>query len=83
MRVTNRTGSLVSSDKPVAVFGGHECAQVPTGTTFCDTLVEQMIPTNKLSKSYLLTASKGAEIAPAKSDRVRVIGTVDGTEIKS
>lgn len=79
---TNLTGSLVSTSKPVAVFGGHECAQVPVGTTFCDTLVEQMIPTNKLSKSYLLTASKGAEVAPAKSDLVRVIGTVDGTEVK-
>lgn len=52
------------------------------GTTFCDTLIEQMIPNNKLSKSYLLTASKGAELAPARSDLVRVIATVDGTEVK-
>jgi hypothetical protein len=79
---TNLTGSLVSASKAVAVFGGHECAQVPVGTTFCDTLVEQMIPTDKLSKSYLLTASKGAEIAPAKSDLVRVIATADNTEVK-
>jgi hypothetical protein len=78
----NLTGSFVSSDKPVAVFGGHECAQVPVGTTFCDNLVEQMISTDKLSKSYLVTASKGAEVAPARSDLVRVIATVDGTEVK-
>lgn len=79
---TNLTGSSVSADKPVAVFGGHECAQVPVGTTFCDTLVEQMIPTNKLSKNYLLAASKGAELAATNSDLVRVIATVDNTEVK-
>jgi hypothetical protein len=79
---TNLTGSLVSSTKPVAVFGGHECAQVPVGTAFCDNLVEQMISTDKLSKSYLLAASKGAEVAPARSDLVRVIATADNTEVK-
>lgn len=45
---TNLTGSLVSASNPVAVFGGHGCANVPTSTTFCDTLLEQMIPTSKL-----------------------------------
>jgi len=80
--VTNLTGSRVSANKSVAVFGGHECAQVPVGTAFCDTLVEQMIPTDKLSKSYLLTASKGAEVSLSKSDLVRVIATADSTEVK-
>lgn len=79
---TNLTGSLVSADKPVAVFGGHECAQVPVGTTFCDNLLEQMIPTNNLSKTYALTASKGAEIAPAHSDLVRVIAAAANTQVK-
>jgi hypothetical protein len=79
---TNLTGSFVSANRPVAVFGGHECAQVPVGTTFCDTLVEQMIPTDKLSKQYLLTASKGAELAATNSDLVRVIATVNNTEVR-
>jgi hypothetical protein len=79
---TNLTGSLVNADNPVAVFGGHACAQVPTGTTFCDTLLEQMISTDRLSNTYALTASRGAEIAPAQSDLVRVIATADNTEVK-
>lgn len=79
---TNLTGSFVSSDKPVAVFGGHSCAQVPAGITFCDTLLEQMIPTDKLSKSYALTASQGSALAVTRSDLVRVIATENGTEVK-
>ncbi|MCW9058193.1 MAG: IgGFc-binding protein [Gammaproteobacteria bacterium] len=79
---TNLTGSLVNADNPVAVFGGHACAQVPAGITACDTLLEQMIPTDRLSKTYALTASKGADIASTQSDLVRVIATADNTEIK-
>lgn len=79
---TNLTGSFVSSDKPVAVFGGHECAQVPVGTAFCDNLLEQMIPTNKLSTTYALTASQGAALASTASDLVRVIATADNTQVK-
>lgn len=79
---TNLTGSFVSSDKPVAVFGGHECAQVPVGTAYCDNLLEQMIPTNKLSTTYALTASQGAALASTASDLVRVIATADNTQVK-
>ena len=79
---TNLTGSFVTADKPVAVFGGHECAQVPVGTAYCDTLLEQMIPTSKLSTTYALTASQGAALAATQSDLVRVIATADNTQVK-
>lgn len=76
------TGSTISSSKNVAVFSGHECAQVPAGVTYCDTLIEQAISTDKLSKNYLLTASKGADLAYSHSDLVRVVGTADNTQVK-
>ena len=79
---TDLTGSFVSSDKPVAVFGGHECAQVPVGTAYCDNLLEQMIPTSKLSTTYALTASQGSALAAGQSDLVRVIATADNTQVK-
>lgn len=79
---TNLTGSTVVADQNVAVFGGHECAQVPAGTTYCDNLLEQMIATDKLSKTYALTASKGAALAASGSDLVRVIATADNTSVK-
>lgn len=78
---TDLTGSFVSASQNVAVFSGHNCAQVPAGTTFCDTLLEQAIPTSKLSKEYLLTASKGAELAVGAVDLVRVIATQNNTQV--
>lgn len=79
---TDLTGSTVTASQAVAVFGAHECAQVPAGTAYCDTLTEQMIATDKLSKTYLLTASEGASKASTLSDLVRVIATADNTEVK-
>lgn len=79
---TDLTGSMVVADKAVAVFGGHQCAQVPVGVAYCDTLIEQMIATDKLSKTYALTASQGANLAYGNSDLVRVIATADNTQVK-
>ena len=38
------TGSTIFSDRPVAVFSGHECADVPVGVCCCDHLEEQLLP---------------------------------------
>lgn len=78
---TDLTGSSIVADKNVAVFSGHECTNVG-GVTACDTLLEQAIPTSNLSKSYLVTASQGAELSSTKSDLVRVIATADNTQVK-
>ena len=38
------TGTVIRSTQPIAVFSGHQCAQVPFGVTACDHLVEQVPP---------------------------------------
>ena len=38
------TGTIIESDKPISVFVGHECGQVPDTATACDYLVEQIPP---------------------------------------
>ena len=38
------TGTIITSNKPLSVFVGHECGQIPTANTACDHLVEQMPP---------------------------------------
>lgn len=47
------SGSIVTSDKPVAVFGGHQCANIPAGAVACDHLVEEMTPTATWGKSFV------------------------------
>ena len=38
------SGTRVRSDKPIALFGGHECARVPGFVLNCDYLVQQIPP---------------------------------------
>lgn len=38
------TGTVIKSRTPLAVFVGHECGQVPSESTACDHLVEQIPP---------------------------------------
>jgi hypothetical protein len=78
---TDLSGSSISADKNVAVFSGAECANVPSRITYCDTLLSQMIPTDKLSTSYLVTASDGADISNLGADIIKVIATQDGTDV--
>lgn len=76
------SGSMVSADKNVAVFSGHACANVPTSsTTYCDTLLEQMIPTDRLSTSYFVTSSEPADDGLVPHDFMKIIATADNTEI--
>ncbi len=73
------TGSRIRADQPVAVFGGHTCAYVPTFAQACDHLEEQLAPIQSWG-----TAFAGAPMSdPARSDHnlVRVVAAFDDTEV--
>ncbi len=72
------TGSIVSSDKPVAVFGGNECANVP-GPTFaaCDHLTEQQPPDTAWGSSFLTVPLK----TRIGGDTVRILASDPGTVV--
>ena len=53
------TGSMVVSNKPIAFFSGHECADVPVGVAFCDHLVEQLPPTITWGRQFFVVSSLG------------------------
>lgn len=72
------TGSLIQSNHPVSVFGGHYCGDVPNPPTGgCDHLVEQNFPTPSWGNAFvtipLATRSGG--------DTFRVLASVDGTQV--
>ena len=48
------TGTVVLSTKPIALFSGHGCANVPALVTACDHLVEQIPPVSTWGSSLLL-----------------------------
>ena len=73
---SDMTGSLVSADKPVAVFGSHRCANIPSTTGFCDHLVEQLPDLTRLGKKFHV-----APFAGRTRYLLRIMGTADGTQL--
>ena len=72
------TGTIIRSDKPLSVFAGHECGNVPFNVSTCDHLLEQIPPSDMWGRVYhtspLFTRTGG--------DRFRVIASKNNTEIK-
>lgn len=71
------SGSLITADQPIAVFGGHQCANIPQGFRACDHIVEQLPPTSTWGKSFvtmpLATRTRG--------DTFRVLASTDSTRV--
>jgi RHS repeat-associated protein len=80
------TGTVVTADKPIAVFGSHVCTFIPGGYGFCDHLADQMPPTSSWGRQFvtvpLATRTKGDTfrfLAQADNTEVRVNGTLVAT----
>lgn len=51
------TGTTIVADKPVAVTGGHSCAEVPDEAEFCDLAAEQQPPLERWGTRFFATPS--------------------------
>lgn len=57
------TGTFVNSSRPIAVYGGHSCAFVPTRSVFfCDHIVEQIPPVAELGTTHVVPPILGRSI---------------------
>lgn len=52
------TGTLISSDKPIGVFGGHSCANVPFNVGTCDILISMLPPVTTWGKNFFTVPFK-------------------------
>jgi Ca2+-binding RTX toxin-like protein len=80
------SGTIVTSDKPIAVFGGHGCANIPPGAVACDHVVEEMTPTTTWGKAFLtepLATRTGGDtfrfLASTNATAVKVNGSTVAT----
>lgn len=78
------TGSPISSNKPVAVFGGAECSKIPQDFMACDLMQQQISPLVQWGTEYALVPySSRIEGVTGKKARETVpwmfVGAVDGT----
>ena len=47
------TGTRIVSDKPISVFSGHQCTNIPESSSYCDHIVEQIPPTATWGTEFL------------------------------
>ncbi len=71
------TGTKITSDKPVSVFGGAQCTNISGSLRACDHLVEQMPALNSWGKSFI-TVPLATRLA---GDVFRFMAQTNGTDI--
>jgi len=69
------TGTIITSDQPVAVFGGNDCAGVGGGN--CDHLAEHLPPTSTWGVNFLAVSMANL----TSGDLFRVIARDDATDV--
>lgn len=83
------TGTLVTTDKPAAVFWAHNCGFVPSiDVPFCDHMEHQLSPINTWGRVYVADLFKPRSDTPWTSnenpgyyDVFRVMASRDGTVV--
>lgn len=76
------TGAMLVADKPVLVFGGHECSFMPAGVGYCDHLEEVMLPVSQLGTEYVVAAPSRHDLpTERRAQVVRVIAVEANTTL--
>lgn len=82
------SGSFIKSNKPVAIFAGHQRARIPLNASITqssrDYLVEQMVPVDSWSNEAIITpfpAPSNFQRSETHFDLFRVIAAYDNTEL--
>ena len=73
------SGSTIESldaAKPVAVFNGNVCANIPSGNRWCDHVVEQAFGTHFWGQQFVVTNTVGMPY-----DKVKITASADNTII--
>jgi len=74
------TGSPIQSDKPIGLFAGHPCLNVPANQPYCDHAEQQIPPVQALGHEYMAVTYR-QRAQSAEKPPWRIIGAVDGTQL--
>ena len=72
------TGSVLQSNKPIGLMGGHTGMQAPVGTAYSDHAEQMIPPIRALGSEYVGVMHRPRVDEPGIW---RVVGAVDGTEL--
>ncbi len=73
------TGTRIVTDKKVNVFGGHECANIPLGTNYCDHVEQQLFPVQAWGTHYIADAFSPRNAN--QKDVWRVVAGADNVQV--
>ena len=74
------TGTKITSTAPIAVFGGNQCADVPSTSTACDHTLTALPSTNHYTSHAVVPTTVGTE-GTGTSNLLRVLAATDGTVV--
>ena len=74
------TGSPLAANKPVGVFGGATCFNVPVDAKYCDGAHQQLPPINALGSRYVAVRYRNRTMQE-ETPPWRLVGVVDGTAL--
>ena len=77
LHVDDLSGTIIRGNKPLVVFSGHQCGEIPVNVTACDHMVEQMPPGLAFGQTFFLVPHGGR----VSGDMFRVGTLKDGTEV--
>jgi len=81
----NLTGSPIVANKPVGVFGGSSCVDLPSGYYYCDLTQQQLAPPSQWGSEYALVpfASRIRSLTGQARELVpySFVGAVGGTRL--
>jgi hypothetical protein len=73
-------GSAIQATKPIGVWGGVDCMNVPDGAQACDSGHQQIPPVKALGHEYVVARYRD-RYGTAEWPPVRIVGAVDGTTL--
>lgn len=73
------TGTQITSSAPIAVFGGNQCANVPSSSSFCDHTLTALPSTDHYTTHAVIPTTVGTE-SPS-SNILRILAATDGTVV--
>lgn len=71
------SGTMISSNYRIAVFGSHHCANIPETELFCDYLIEQLPPVTSWGKEFVIVPLAGR----TNGDTYRFLSSENNSDI--
>ncbi len=84
MQVTQNaelSGSPITSDKPIGVWGGASCMNIPIDVAACDAAHQEVPPVRAMGHRYAAVRYRNRFTGVEESVPWRIVGGVDGTTL--